>query len=68
MAFRWHYEDESGATMDGPGDRFADRDEAEAWLGEHWSELLDAGIDQVTLMDGDRRVYDEPMSLNPPQP
>jgi len=67
MAFRWHYEDEAGATVDGPADRFADRDEAEDWLGANWSELLDAGIAQVTLMDGDREVYG-PMSLNPPQP
>ncbi|HEY3262095.1 MAG TPA: hypothetical protein VGJ95_17845 [Pseudonocardiaceae bacterium] len=67
MAYRWQYEDASGATVDGPGDTFDGRDEAEGWLGETWSDLLDARIDQVTLMDGDQRVYG-PMSLHPPQP
>jgi len=67
MTHRWHYEDASGATVDGPGVRFDDREQAEDWLGKHWSELLDAGIDQVTLMDSDRALYG-PMSLQPPQP
>jgi hypothetical protein len=67
MAYRWHYEDPAGATVDGPAARFADKDGAEDWLGENWSDLLDAGVAQVTLMDGDRAVYG-PMSLNPPQP
>lgn len=67
MAYRWHYEDAAGATADGPGVEFDDKDEAEGWLGENWSELLDAGVDQVSLMDDGNRVYG-PMSLHPPQP
>ena len=70
MAYRWHYEDASGVAIDGPdgpGGTFDDRDEAETWLGEHWAVLLDAGVDQVTLVDGQERVLG-PMSLHPPQP
>lgn len=67
MAYRWHYEDASGVAVDGPGDTFDDRDEAETWLGERWADLLDAGVDQVTLLDGEERVLG-PMSLHPPQP
>jgi hypothetical protein len=39
--------------------------EAEAWVGEAWRELLSAGVDAVTLYEGDREVYG-PMSLHPP--
>lgn len=67
MAFRWTFEDAAGATVDGPNAVFDSQDEAEGWLGDHWAELLDVGVHQVTLMDGDRRVYG-PMSLHPPQP
>src|SRR5829696_2241954 len=57
MAFRWRYEDAAGAAVDGPGIEFDDRDDAEDWLGANWSPLLDAGIEQVTLMDGDSEVF-----------
>lgn len=36
--------------------------DAESWLGETWRELLAAGIDAVTLLEGDRIVYG-PMKL-----
>ena len=58
MAYRWQYADATGPSFD-------DQDTAEEWLGENWPSLLDAGVDQVTLMDGDREVYG-PMSLHPP--
>jgi hypothetical protein len=67
MAYRWHYEDATGAAVDGPDIDFEDQDGAEDWLGGNWSALLDAGILQVTLLDGEREVYG-PMSLHPPQP
>jgi hypothetical protein len=35
-------------------------------VGETWRDLLAAGIDAVTLYEGDRLVYG-PMSLHPPQ-
>ena len=67
MTHRWQYEDATGAIVDGPVVEFDDRDQAEAWLGENWSQLLDVGVDQVTLLDGGARAYG-PMSLHPPQP
>lgn len=58
MAWRWTYDD-GGASGE-----FPSQAEAEAWLGESWRELLDAGARAVTLMEGDREVYG-PMSLEP---
>ena len=46
------------------GHRFADRTEAEAWIGEVFSDLLAEGVDEVTLHEGDTMVYG-PMSLHP---
>lgn len=67
MAYRWRYEDAAGVAVDGPEVGFDSRDEAEDWLGANWSSLLDAGIEQVTLLDGTDEMYG-PMGLNPPQP
>jgi hypothetical protein len=43
---------------------FANQGDAESWLGENWHELLDSGVDQVTLFDDTRKEYG-PMSLHP---
>jgi hypothetical protein len=43
---------------------FASQGDAESWLGENWRGLLEAGVDQVTLLEGDRKEYG-PMSLHP---
>lgn len=44
--------------------RFATQAEAEAWLTEHYPDLQDAGVREVTLMEEDRVVYG-PMGLDP---
>jgi hypothetical protein len=46
------------------GGTFPSQSEAESWLGEEWRTLLDAGVDAVTLREGDAVVYG-PMSLQP---
>ena len=46
----------------GRGPRFTSQGDAESWIGESWRELLDEGVDAVTLLEGDREVYG-PMSL-----
>jgi hypothetical protein len=46
------------------GGTFPSQSEAESWLGEEWRALLDAGVDAVTLREGDAVVYG-PMSLQP---
>lgn len=43
---------------------FPSQADAETWIGESWRELLAEGVEQVTLLDGDREVYG-PMSLRP---
>jgi hypothetical protein len=43
---------------------FPDQPAAEEWLGEHWRDLVDDGVDEVTLLRGDEVVYG-PMSLHP---
>ncbi len=62
MAFSWACE----ATPDaaGPGRSFPTQAEAEAWLAASYEDLLDAGVEAVTLMEEDRVVYG-PMSLHP---
>ncbi len=55
MTYRWDH--------DGSPD-FDDQTAAEEWLSANWRDLLDAGVDEVTLLDGDGVVYG-PMSLHP---
>lgn len=43
---------------------FQSQGDAESWVGEFWHQLVEAGVGQVTLFDGDREVYG-PMDLRP---
>ncbi|MBA3248917.1 MAG: hypothetical protein H0T66_01080 [Geodermatophilaceae bacterium] len=64
-AWIWRYEDEQGGVVEGPAaPGFDNRSDAESWLGETWRELGQAGVHQVTLLEGDRVVYG-PMGLDP---
>ncbi|MDQ4005345.1 MAG: hypothetical protein M3135_03465 [Actinomycetota bacterium] len=54
--FIWRYLDAAGAET-GTSVTFEDRESAEAWLGETWAELLDQGVEQVALTDGERTLY-----------
>jgi hypothetical protein len=65
-AWRWRFEDSAGAEASPAGvgsPEFPSQSDAESWVGESWHELLDAGVDAVTLFEGDREVYG-PMSLH----
>lgn len=66
MAWTWRYETADGSEVDPPEapapEVFPSQGDAESWLGETWEELLHAGVDQVTLLDGSREVYG-PMGL-----
>ena len=62
MDYRWRYTDAEGREMAGPADTFADQAEAEDWFSQQWQDLLAAGVQQVTLLDGEDEVYG-PMSL-----
>ena len=68
-SWRWRFEDTSGVEVPAAGSTasgatgFPSQSDAESWIGEVWRELLDDGVDQVTLFEGDREVYG-PMSLH----
>lgn len=65
----WTYQDADGASTR-PGGKdiagFPTQSDAESWLGESWRELLDAGVESVTLLHEDEVVYG-PMSLRAAQ-
>ena len=54
----WRYLDADGEET-GRSAEFADRDEAESWMGQAWSDLLDQGVEEVALHDEERgrRLY-----------
>ncbi|WP_017600050.1 hypothetical protein [Nocardiopsis lucentensis] len=60
MAWTWRYigadEGEPQGT-DLPEEAFTSRGDAESWLGEHWRELAEVGVERVALMDDDREAY-----------
>ncbi len=67
MQWTWRYEKADGTVVSSLPDTvlsggFPSQSEAESWIGESWRDLLDAGIEQVTLLEGDRVVYG-PMGL-----
>ena len=74
--WRWVLLDPSGSETSLPtglaagpaagpaGSSFTSQSDAETWVGEQWRDLLEAGVESVTLVDGDRAVYG-PMSLRP---
>ena len=69
MGWTWVYTDLEGQPVAkvpsvAAMEPFPSQADAETWLGECWRELLDDGVDAVSLWEGDRRVYE--MSLHPP--
>ena len=70
MSWTWRYEDSTGAPVEPAADaptvgEFPNQADAESWIGENWRELLAGGVQQVTLFEGDRKVYG-PMGLDSP--
>lgn len=49
----WLYLDAEGRDV-GTSEPFDDRERAEAWMGEAWSDLLERGVEEVVLVDRDR--------------
>lgn len=67
MTWTWQLEKEDGTVLASRSlarETFGSQGDAETWLGENWRMLLDAGVDQVTLLEHDRPQYG-PMSLHP---
>ncbi len=64
---RWRFIDPAGSVLEDLGlaqVKFPSQAEAEAWIGEEWPQLAEAGVHSVTLLQGDEVVYG-PMSLSP---
>ncbi len=65
-AWHWRLEDSAGnevAVAEHADQQFPSQGDAESWVGEAWRDLLESGVDAVTLFEGDRLVYG-PMSLH----
>lgn len=65
MSWTWTLVSESGADLsevDVP--QFEDQTEAETWIGDCFEELLERGVDAVTLLEDGAVVYSN-MSLHP---
>lgn len=62
MSWTWTFESSIGDVV-GRSEVFDNRGDAESWVGEAFGDLLEQGIDQVRLFDGDAEVYG-PMSLH----
>lgn len=67
MTWRWRYENANGDEVTDralPAEIFSSQSDAESWIGENWRELLEAGVEKVTLLEDDRVEYSG-MSLRP---
>lgn len=67
MPFRWLMFDEDGVVTEPAANElndevFESQADAESWLGEYFPELLEGGIESVSLLENDDLVYG-PMSL-----
>ncbi|MDH2424587.1 hypothetical protein [Sphaerisporangium sp. TRM90804] len=60
MTWRWRYENANGGEVtEGtlPREIFPSQADAESWLGENWKTLLEAGVEKVTLLEGETVEY-----------
>jgi hypothetical protein len=65
VAWLWRYENAAGAEVEAEGfpvESFPTQADAETRVGETWRELLEAGVQQVMLLEDGREVYG-PMPL-----
>ena len=69
MGWSWQYLTAEGVVVAELPDTsmataFPTQSDAETWIGEVWPTLLEAGMEQVLLLEEDRIVYG-PMGLRP---
>jgi hypothetical protein len=63
MSWTWRLETSDATPVTGPvSPQHPTQSDAESWLGEQWRALAEAGVAQVTLLDGTDEVYG-PMPL-----
>ncbi len=58
MTYTWRYSTGESSS------EFPTQADAETWIGEVWADLLQTGVEEVSLLEADRIVYG-PMSLRP---
>lgn len=70
MSFAWRYESADGEQLpesalpdSATRETFPNQGDAETWVGEVWRDLLEGGVDAVSLLEDGRVVYG-PMSLH----
>lgn len=54
--WNWVLHDASGTDMR-TSERFASKEEAEAWMSDRWAELLDEGAETVSLRADGKHEY-----------
>jgi hypothetical protein len=64
MSWTWRTETADGELVAADVPEFSAQGDAETWLGEHYGELVDVGVEQVSLLHDGRLAYG-PMSLSP---
>jgi hypothetical protein len=67
VTWTWQLEKQDGEVLTSrglPKETFGSQGDAESWIGENWRTLLEAGVDQVSLLDDGQKIYG-PMSLHP---
>ncbi|HYT10086.1 MAG TPA: hypothetical protein VEL73_05430 [Mycobacteriales bacterium] len=69
MTWTWRYQDTEGQPLPDPpagqappAPSFGTKGDAESWLGETWRDLLDAGVQQVALVEDGRVEYAMPLT------
>lgn len=63
MAFHWRLTPADAAPDDVPApSSFSSQSDAESWLGESWRALAAAGVETVTLVDGQSTLYEMALS------
>jgi hypothetical protein len=64
VTWTWRYEDAQGQQLPKPPAEatFGTKGDAESWLGETWRDLLDGGVQNVVLLQGDRIEYTMPLT------
>lgn len=66
MSFTWSADPTPAADEAGPlglALEFPSQQAAEEWFSEHWTDLADAGVESVTLLESGSVVYG-PMPLS----
>ncbi|HEY9290813.1 MAG TPA: hypothetical protein VIP98_06005 [Microlunatus sp.] len=69
MSWYWQATTQSGigqldTTALGLDQHFSNQGDAESWLGEFYPDLMEAGVESVSLYEAERLVYG-PMRLEP---